>query len=471
MKNKAKGIRVINIILPFIMIIFALYAFIIVTTVVLNNASKDIIYEMDRTAICNRYISSLQSRNSKLSETSSAFVENPIVPPYTPDPTDERPRSLNDLPITGYVDEIKTEESGSIVVLEKLQEYNLGEDILSLVEEAANKMDLMIDAQYHAIYLAYAYVERKGFDSELDAIIGDAIPLSEYSEDTSTLSDIEILSNSKGYISGEIYNKYKSTVLENLRDALQILNQDSSKIQSNLQFKLKMARGFLWGSILLIVIFNIIFVLIVVRNLVIPMIKFAKIIDDNDRLEKISRLYETNRLVDAYNSLLDRHNEFEKKLRDVAEIDSLTNLPNRYCYNEFLKKEVTDLNSVAVFLFDINNLKYVNDTFGHSKGDELIKNASLCIKDCFLDSSSKNCYRIGGDEFVAILSNIQKDEILDKIEKFIECQKKYDVSIAVGYAFTANADKINMEKLIIKADKEMYKNKSKVKKEMENDAQ
>ena len=70
------------------------------------------------------------------------------------------------------------------------------------------------------------------------------------------------------------------------------------------------------------------------------MIKFAKRIDDNDRLEKISRLYETNRLVDAYNSLLDRHNEFEKKLRDVAEIDSLTNLPNRYCYNEFLRKEI-----------------------------------------------------------------------------------------------------------------------------------
>ncbi|MCR5349418.1 MAG: GGDEF domain-containing protein, partial [Acholeplasmatales bacterium] len=148
----------------------------------------------------------------------------------------------------------------------------------------------------------------------------------------------------------------------------------------------------------------------------------------------------------------------------VAENDSLTGLPNRYCYNEYLKDASLDKKSVCVFLLDINNLKYINDKFGHAQGDELIKNASICIKDCFLDETGKNCFRIGGDEFVAILYDVKESEIEELLNKFNKLQKEKDVSIALGYAYSSDIKSIGYERLIMQADDNMYKDKQNYKK-------
>ena len=133
---------------------------------------------------------------------------------------------------------------------------------------------------------------------------------------------------------------------------------------------------------------------------------------------------------------------------------------------EFLKNQILDGRSVCVFLFDINNLKYVNDTFGHNKGDELIKSASECIKECFLDEEKKNCYRIGGDEFVAILDNIYEEDIEKLLTRFKVQQEVKNVSIAVGYSYSKNVLSIGYEKLIIDADTKMYENKNEMKLQM-----
>ena len=114
-------------------------------------------------------------------------------------------------------------------------------------------------------------------------------------------------------------------------------------------------------------------------------------------------------------------------------------------------------------MLDINNLKYVNDTFGHDKGDELIKNSSLAIKETFMTYDKKNCYRLGGDEFIAILDNINEDEIDGYIKTFLEKQKLYDVSVAIGYAYTADISKVGYETLMIEADKRMYEHKKEMK--------
>ena len=118
--------------------------------------------------------------------------------------------------------------------------------------------------------------------------------------------------------------------------------------------------------------------------------------------------------------------------------------------------------------FDINNLKYVNDSFGHDKGDELIKNASECIKNVFLDENRKNCYRIGGDEFVAVLENIYEEDIEKYISKFRVQQEVKNVSIAVGYSYAKHINEIGYEKLFIDADQKMYENKNEMKKNLQN---
>ena len=467
MVKKTKGIKIIHIFLPFIIIIFALYSFVITITVFFNGTSESIIREMDKTALCNRYVSDLQSRNSKLSETSAAFIDTPVIPPYSV-PVPDNARKINENPITQYVLELSDDTKEPSLLLEELKKYNPKAETLALIEEAVDSMYKMNEEQYHAIYLVQEYTKRKGtnLESALNAIIKDAVPEYTLTAAENALTDEGLLKAADDCITGEIYNGYKSTISENLRTVLQSINQSSTKKQSNLQFNVKMLRGFLWSSILLLFIINIIFVIIISKSLVLPVVKFAKKIDDNQRLESTSNLYEANRLVNAYNALLDRHMEFENDLKEVAEMDALTGLPNRYCYNEFLKNQVLDGRSVCVFLFDINNLKYVNDTFGHDKGDELIKSASECIKECFLDEAKKNCYRIGGDEFVAILDNIYEEDIEKLLTRFKVQQEVKNVSIAVGYSYSNNVLSTGYEKLIIDADTKMYENKNEMKLQM-----
>ena len=178
-------------------------------------------------------------------------------------------------------------------------------------------------------------------------------------------------------------------------------------------------------------------------------------------MDEVGSLYEANHLAQAYNSLLDRHQELEDELRRTAEMDSLTDMPNRYCYHEFLKNVEITNSPACVFLFDINDLKYTNDTFGHAQGDELIKRASQCIKECFRYEEKRNCYRIGGDEFVAIID--EKIDPKEYVIKFNEAMKNHDVSVAIGYAYTDDVSKIGYEKLFMIADTEMYKNKGRIK--------
>lgn len=223
-----------------------------------------------------------------------------------------------------------------------------------------------------------------------------------------------------------------------------------------------MLRAILWTSISLILVANIIFFITLLKKCIFPIDRYTKKIDENAHLEETGALYETNLLAKAYNSLLDRHKELEDMLRITAEMDALTNMPNRYSYSNAIKHEIAADKSSCVFLFDINNLKYVNDTYGHAAGDDLIVRSANCIKDCFNFNALNNCYRIGGDEFVAIIDNIKKEDISLYVNRFKEKEKEYEVSIAAGFAYSENVRELGYEKLVMEADKDMYRNKNRI---------
>ena len=88
----------------------------------------------------------------------------------------------------------------------------------------------------------------------------------------------------------------------------------------------------------------------------------------------------------------------------LSQEDCLTGLANRRSFDEYLAglETAPDVKgNMALVFMDLNGLKYVNDQFGHSVGDELIIAAARCIENAF--SEMGTCYRIGGDEFAAIL--------------------------------------------------------------------
>lgn len=165
-----------------------------------------------------------------------------------------------------------------------------------------------------------------------------------------------------------------------------------------------------------------------------------------------------------------KEQEYYKHLeeaRERANKDGLTGVKNNSAYSEYENKLNLHINEgkapeFAIALFDINNLKYVNDTYGHKAGDDYIKKGCKIICQTFKHSP---VFRVGGDEFVAILQedDLSNSEII--INAFREENKKRaddgDIVIAAGIA-VYNGD-LNVSTVFERADAEMYKNKKQLK--------
>lgn len=161
--------------------------------------------------------------------------------------------------------------------------------------------------------------------------------------------------------------------------------------------------------------------------------------------------------------------------RTMAYKDTMTGIGNRAAFDRDAKhlQEQGNAGPYAVAVFDINNLKYVNDTYGHTAGDELIRNTAKAIKKAF--SAIGECYRIGGDEFVVVMENVSEEMIRTAFQEFEQDTQKYSewnpggLNVAGGYAQGENSGPDFVYHLFRKADAEMYGSKEKTKKEMPND--
>lgn len=166
--------------------------------------------------------------------------------------------------------------------------------------------------------------------------------------------------------------------------------------------------------------------------------------------------------------------------RKLAFTDELTGLSNRMAFREDLEKRVTQdkatgeekILPTVVYMFDLNDLKKCNDTYGHDYGDQYIKMAADALKKIFAQEG--RCYRIGGDEFCAWAPYTSQEEIDQKLQVLErDVQEMNDkgfvvtVSIAVGYAiYQAGEDGGGLYSTMKRADVMMYERKQAYKKRL-----
>ena len=167
----------------------------------------------------------------------------------------------------------------------------------------------------------------------------------------------------------------------------------------------------------------------------------------------------------VYTQIIDDSKRHEIELIFKSNNDELTGLYNRYAYENEIKKLPVGCNddSLVFIAMDINGLKQVNDTYGHAAGDELIIGAATCMKHCF--SANGKLYRIGGDEFMAIIYASQEqlaallrdfeDAVLTWHGKLID-----SLSVSCGSVTRKDVTTGNIREMITLADERMYKNKS-----------
>lgn len=169
------------------------------------------------------------------------------------------------------------------------------------------------------------------------------------------------------------------------------------------------------------------------------------------------------------------HSYQESNLDILAYTDSLTGLKNYAAYSHIKGKmnekiHGEDETSFAVVVMDVNDLKKVNDAYGHKVGDTLLISASRLM--CVTFQHSPVC-RIGGDEFVAILENSdyeRREELMILFEEnmrkttFLAEDQPLPVSVAVGYAEYSKEKHTEFEDVFQQADAAMYVNKAMCKK-------
>lgn len=179
-----------------------------------------------------------------------------------------------------------------------------------------------------------------------------------------------------------------------------------------------------------------------------------------DELEVIARL----------NSAL-KFSDQQKQLATMAMKDGLTDLYNHKLIKELFEREyskaVREDHSIAFLMIDIDHFKNVNDTYGHTAGDKVIREvAEILHKNARL---SDIVGRYGGEEFCMILPGVSDDSVQTICERIRETVEKHTfevsddsihITISIGVCYKSPAHSSSYEEMIIQADKALYQAKN-----------
>jgi diguanylate cyclase (GGDEF)-like protein len=210
--------------------------------------------------------------------------------------------------------------------------------------------------------------------------------------------------------------------------------------------------------------------IIIARNITRPINKLAAIaetIKSGNYTQQIEVQHkdELGALASSFQHMLDGISAREKEILRLAYEDSLTGLPNRAMFNDRLEEAIKLAKRkgfpLSVFMLDLDRFKYVNDTLGHSVGDQVLKEVAQRLRQLLRDSDS--IARLGGDEFAIILMsgdpervNTVAHKILRALEAPIIIENQpIDVGTSIGVAnYPEHGD--DTHTLLRRADASMY---------------
>lgn len=216
-----------------------------------------------------------------------------------------------------------------------------------------------------------------------------------------------------------------------------------------------------WLLLGVLVILNVVTFLVITLLVVKPLNVFLKCIQKRSLIPPTGA-YEFKYLAKVYNDIYMHSDSLEASeafLRKKAENDALTGILNRYMFQQV--SDLLDKSGVplALLLMDVDKFKDVNDTYGHAGGDRVLIRVAQLLKESLRESDY--VFRIGGDEFAAILPNVSKEQaetIRRKLLKINDTllraeEDRAAVSLSVGIAFSENG---YQEGLYEQADLALY---------------
>lgn len=231
-------------------------------------------------------------------------------------------------------------------------------------------------------------------------------------------------------------------------------------------------------SVIMIALIGILTSVIISQSIIRPLKELTKVskkIADGNLKIKIpsGSKDEVGELADSLQQTVDCLRVYMDRISDLAYTDTLTGVKSKTAYDEEVRRLNENIaegfHQFGIIMFDINGLKEMNDTYGHDAGDAYIKNSCRLICTTYKHSP---VFRIGGDEFIAVLRgqdllNSQKlmCRFYERMQKIVEEAKKPEeaVSVAAGMAVFKEHKDTDVQSVFKRADENMYKNKTAIK--------
>ena len=335
-------------------------------------------------------------------------------------------------------------------------------NICSLLDhsEACSHLKLSLQQSNELMKLEYRAMRLVAESSGQElALFPEAVREYPLTEEERNLSNEEKLRRARVLVLGDVYRQYKEKIYADCAASLDTISR-LLKEPHDVDMQKRGSTLYVTAIVVVFVFLLSVAVFILISNLVIrPLKLYIQLAHDNRQFDIIGA-YEFKQLALTYNNVYELNMENEARLRQEAEKDPLTQLYNRRQFDSMLNN-MAGFPGVILAIIDVDNFKQVNDEYGHSTGDAVLKKVASGLKSVFRPGDF--IARIGGDEFT-VLFRCSPDKWAHIRERFMELERQLagsgsdglpSVTLSVGVAFSSHSGD-GGDELFKKADAALY---------------
>lgn len=433
--NSVGGVKFRKINGIFSIIMCVLCVLIFMSLLRIRSCYEEIIHVRDDYVECNKAVTDFQKTSNFLTNQCRFFVVKQNVD-Y----------------LDNYMKEINYTK-GRQVALDIVEMSHNGDDADNYLKAALKESNKLLEIELYSMRLVCDAI---GITDVVEYEEIKAIKVNPEDAKLSSTGKLEkaksILFDTDYLLSREVIDSYEKVILNFL------INQsiEETSARSN-----EIRKIFFNETVLAIVLLVIIVLLQIMLEILVlvPLSIGVKSIQNGVRMNSKGS-YEVKFIAHAYNELCEKTIVTSSILKYKAEHDPLTGLINREAFDQIKDALKTTDEPLAYLIVDIDLFKQINDKYGHSVGDDVLRKISNLLMEQF--RATDYVSRIGGDEFAIIMTKIgsSPEEIIQrKIEGLNNVLQNIQdglptVSLSVGVAFSDNGYK---EELVDQADKALYK--------------
>ena len=329
-----------------------------------------------------------------------------------------------------------------------------GNEAIRSLNTALNLSNELIETEYKAMRLRLAVG-----DYDL-AEIPEELKAMELPPEDQTLSREALIDKAQMLVFDNSYMHYKDKIRESVSLCTQTLIRSSSQELENASATMSLLVKIQTLSTIVFLLIVLGIVIVITQTIRKPLTRMVRLMQTQEIIQPTGA-EELRFVTRTYNTILRENKLAQEKLSHEASHDALTGLLNRGAYDMLMS--TMDISHIALIMIDVDYFKSVNDTYGHSVGDRVLKRVAEILRRSF--RSVDLIFRLGGDEFVVVMSRANssmRELVKDKIATANEIlQHPRDdlppVSLSVGVAFS---DRENPQGDIYKdADTALYRAK------------